>query len=118
MMHVILDPSVPFNWNGTLLRFDAWPDNAYGVYDYTTRNRRHRIDYLLRPAVSYVEIILLKIDRTAPVPCLPGTRIAGNELILAPGQRVRPETVPQALLLLVIWAETVGFFRQGDHNHA
>lgn len=69
---------VSYNWNGQDIRFNQWAPNAYGVYEYTSRNRRHYFRVDIQPAGGALRLYILDQPSTAVAPRTGTARIASS----------------------------------------
>ena len=110
------DTRITYDWNGQTIDFSTWPDDAYGIYDYTSRDG-YDFQFDLQPAGYEVRIYILEQPsydgrpedghsthrlglNSDPYVCVDATLV--------------PTNVPDALSWLVYWAEeTATYIRTG-----
>ena len=104
--------NLTFDWNGEPIQFADWPHDAYGSYQYTTRNRRHHFEFDLEPVDGEVRIYITK------QPSYRGRRSGGHPThrkglehgkpYVCIDDGLEPDNVPDALSWLIYWAENTG----------
>lgn len=104
---------ITFNWNGTEIPLHDWADDAFGIFDYETTNRRHSFKFSLEPDGHHVRIYILE----SPPYGLRATdghsthRYFDAERSLSyvcVRDDLQPNTVPEALSWMIFWAEQTG----------
>jgi len=98
-----------FDWNGETIRFSNWDNGAYGIFNYSTRDRAFDFVFDLQPLGREVRIYIvnqpsygsrasdghtthrLGLDTGRPYICI--------------DQPLQPTNVPDALSWAVYWAE-------------
>jgi hypothetical protein len=106
---------ITYNWNGTEIPLHEWADDAFGVFDYQTRNYRHTFQFSLEPTGNKVRIYILS--------CPPyGSRATDGhsthryfdqtrgQHYICVRDDLQPETVPEALSWMIYWAEETGAY--------
>ena len=98
-----------FDWNGELIRFSDWDDDAYGTYTYTTRNRRHEFEFDLQPVGSEVRVNIISQPSYGSRPDDGHSTHRNGLLVGKPSVCIRtdllPTTVGDALSWAIYWAE-------------
>ena len=104
------DSEVTYDWNGETIHFNQWDDNALGLYDYMTRDRRHLFQFELRKIGQEVRIYIVNSPsyegRTGDTHRLNDSR--GDYVCVR--SDLKPTNVPDALSWMVYWAEETGKF--------
>jgi hypothetical protein len=106
---------IAFNWNGQLIRFDDWDDEAYGQFDYQTRDGSYLFSLDLQPVSGSDEVRIYILEQ----PGYEGRDIDGHSthrllehdtgrLYVCVDDKDPPTNVPDALSWLVYWAEKTG----------
>lgn len=94
-----------FEWNGEIINFSSWADDAFGAYDYTTRDRLLRVLYQIFPSGNEAAIGLIDVVGWPADQPLPAVKLSKSRLLLIPPAGIAPRNVPEALMLVVMWAE-------------
>lgn len=108
---------VTFDWNGQTIRFSDWSDDAYGIFQYMTRDYAYNFTFDLQPIESEVRIYIVEQPSY-------GSRASDGHSTHRMGlpdkpcvcvdHRLRPVTVPEALSWAIYWAEkTAEYIRTG-----
>ena len=100
---------VTFDWNGETIDFSAWADDAYGSYDYTTRNRRYTFEFNLVPHYGVVRIFIVAQpsygSRRADGHSTHRYGLQNGKPYICVRSDLEPCTVPDALSWAIYWAE-------------
>ena len=111
------DDALTFDWNGELIDFSAWEDDAYGHYTYTTRCQRYQFTFELKPVGREVRIYIVEHPSygwRSEDPHSTHRRHDGRYYICIE-HGLEPTTTPQALSWAVYWAEqTARYIRTGQ----
>ena len=112
---------ITFEWNGDIVDFSRWPADAYGHFEYTTRNLRSYFVFDIQPVDATTEVRIY-IDqqpdydgRDGPgVDLHRNTDDAGRHYVCVKAD-LQPTNVPHALSWAVYFAEkTDHFIATGD----
>ncbi|MDO8632598.1 MAG: hypothetical protein Q7R41_19115 [Phycisphaerales bacterium] len=110
-----------YDWNGDTIRFSDWDNDAYGTFQYTTRDRRFEFVFDLQPVDDQVRVYI--VDQ----PSYQGRSEDGHDThrkydsdkglhYVSIEDRMSPTNVPHALTWAVSWAEHTGnYIRTGRH---
>ena len=99
---------VTFDWNGHTISFAEWADDAYGLFNYTTRDYSCHFTFDLQPVGSEVRIYIIA------QPLYGGRQSDGHSThrlglpdlpYVCVDSRLCPQTVPEALSWALYWAE-------------
>ena len=109
---------VTFDWNGQTIRFSDWADDAYGNFDYTTRDYSCSFTFDLQPIESEVRIYIVEqpsYGRRASDGHTTHRLGLPHKPYVCVEHRLRPLTVPEALSWAIYWAEkTAAYIRTGS----
>ncbi len=111
-------PRPTFDSNGDTIEFERWPKDAYGRYDYTTRDSASQFSFELLPVDSMVRIYILSQPSYG---CRASDAHSTHRLTDERGRRyvcidahLQPTNVPDALSWLTYWSEqTARYIRTG-----
>jgi len=108
-----------FDWNGQDIRFDDWADNAFGRFDYTSRDLNFDFSFDIKEVGDEVRIyIVSQPSYGARSQDLHTThRIWDRDRhmhYVCVDQDLEPGNVPDALSWMIYWAEnTAEYIRSG-----
>jgi hypothetical protein len=105
------DSEVTYNWNGEVVRFNDWRDEAFGEYEYLTRDQRHFFRFDLQLVSGYIRIYIREQPSYCGRPTEPHDthRYCENEVYyVCVDDNLQPDNVPDALSWAVYWAEETG----------
>jgi hypothetical protein len=108
---------ITYDWNGQTIRFNDWPNDAYGAFEYVTRDGSHQFWFDLQPVGSVVRIYITS------GPAYGNRDISGHSThrhydsassrhYVCVREDLQPETVPEALSWAVFWAEATSAYIQ------
>ena len=110
--------SVTFDWNGKTIDFSTWAGDAYGIFDYQTRDGYFDFQFELKPVSNEVRIFILKQPPYGGRPddghSTHRYGLEANRPYICITLAAAPTNVPDALSWLVYWAEqTAQYIRTG-----
>jgi hypothetical protein len=115
------DTRVTYDYNGETIDFSRWPDDAYGIFNYTSRDGTADFEFDLRWTGAEVRIFILKQpsyqDRCRCGECTHrlGLKDDPPEPYVCIKDGLEPTNVPDALSWLVYWSEnTVAYIDTGN----
>lgn len=99
-----------YDWNGQRIRFNDWHNDAFGVYEYLTRDQRHFFRFDLQPVGGYVRVYILEQPSYAgrPTDSHSTHRLHDGAYHVCIESGLQPDNVPDALSWAVYWAEKTG----------